>query len=86
MEEDLFVPCTLLRDLMHAANDESLLIRYADYRDRFEEVELRAGTGYGNTGDVWVDVEVEKENTSEEAVAVEGAVTVAGSKRKRWIV
>jgi hypothetical protein len=52
MEEDLFVPCTLLRDLMHAANDESLLIRYADYRDRFEEVELRAGTGYGNTEDV----------------------------------
>jgi hypothetical protein len=31
-------------------------------------------------------VEVEEENTSEEAVAVEGAVTVAGSKRKRWIV
>jgi hypothetical protein len=58
MDEDLFVPSTRLLDLVHAdeitadAEDESLLDDYQDFRDRFEEVELRAGTGSSSAGEI----------------------------------
>jgi hypothetical protein len=52
MDENLFEPSTRLHDLVHAADDdESLLLHYVDFRDRFEEVELRAWTGYISAGE-----------------------------------
>jgi hypothetical protein len=54
VDEDLFVPSTRLLDLVHAADgdDESLLRHYVDFRDRFEEVELRAEAGSSSAGEI----------------------------------